>query len=41
MLRDVGLGMPTFLMLALPARRLSLDRLLFGAEDRFGGRAAQ
>jgi len=41
MLRDVGLGIPTFLMLALPARRLSLDRLLFGAEDRFGGQAAQ
>jgi len=41
MLRDVGLGVPTFLMLALPARRLSLDRLLFGAEDRFGGRTAQ
>jgi len=41
MLRDVGLGIPTFLMLALPARRLSLDRLLFGAEDHFGGRAAR
>ena len=40
MLRDAGLGIPTFLMLVLPARRLSLDRLLFGAEDRFGGRAA-
>lgn len=37
LLRDVGLGIPTFLMLALPARRLSLDRRLFGAEDRFGG----
>lgn len=39
-LRDAGLGIPTFLMLALPARRLSLDRLLFGAADRFGGQAA-
>ena len=38
-LRDIGLGTPTFLMLALPARRLSLDRRLFGAEDRFGGDA--
>jgi uncharacterized membrane protein YphA (DoxX/SURF4 family) len=36
-LRDVGLGIPTFLMLAFPARRLSLDRQLFGAENRFGG----
>ena len=41
MLRDVGLGLPTFLMLARPARRFSLDRLLFGAEDRFSGRAAR
>jgi len=40
MLRDAGLGIPTFLMLALPARWLSLDRLLFGAADRFGGQAA-
>ena len=37
MLRDVGLGIPTFLMLVLPARALSLDKRLFGAEDRFGG----
>jgi len=37
-LRDVGLGIPTFLMLAFPARAVSLDRRLFGAEDRFGGR---
>ena len=35
MLRDLGLGVPTFLMLAFPARALSLDRRLFGAEDRF------
>jgi uncharacterized membrane protein YphA (DoxX/SURF4 family) len=34
-LRDFALGIPTFLMLALPARRTSLDRRLFGAEDRF------
>ena len=30
-LRDFGLGIPTFLMLAFPARALSLDRRLFGA----------
>ena len=36
MLRDFGLGVPTFAMLALPARRYSLDTRLFGAEDRFG-----
>jgi len=36
MLRDFGLGIPTFLMLAFPARRLSLDRRLFDAADRFG-----
>ncbi len=35
LLRDTGLGLPTFLMLAFPARRLSLDRRLFGATDRF------
>ena len=40
LLRDIGLGIPTFLMLALPARRLSLDRRLFGAEDRFSGETA-
>jgi hypothetical protein len=31
----VGLGIPTFLMLALPARWLSLDKRLFGSVDRF------
>jgi uncharacterized membrane protein YphA (DoxX/SURF4 family) len=36
-LRDFGLGIPTFLMLAFPARALSLDRRLFGAVDLFGG----
>ncbi len=36
LLRDFGLGIPTFAMLALPARRFSLDGRLFGAEDRFG-----
>ncbi len=36
MLRDLALGLPTFAMLAFPARGLSLDRRLFGAEDRFG-----
>jgi len=35
LLRDLALGIPTFLMLALPARKLSLDRRLFGARDRF------
>ncbi|MGA2613345.1 MAG: MauE/DoxX family redox-associated membrane protein [Spirochaetia bacterium] len=35
LLRDLALGVPTFLMLALPARRLSLDSRLFGASDRF------
>ena len=35
-LRDIVLGIPTFLMLALPARRLSLDRRLFDAVDSFG-----
>ena len=33
MARDFGLGIPTFLMLALPARWLSLDARLFGAAD--------
>jgi uncharacterized membrane protein YphA (DoxX/SURF4 family) len=37
LLRDLGLGIPTFLMAALPARRFSLDRRLFGAKDHFGG----
>ncbi len=36
MLRDFALGLPTFAMLAFPARGLSLDRRMFGAEDRFG-----
>ena len=36
-LRDFGLGIPTFLMLAFPARALSLDHWLFGAKDLFGG----
>jgi uncharacterized membrane protein YphA (DoxX/SURF4 family) len=35
LLRDTALGIPTFLMLALPARRFSLDRRLFGAIDSF------
>ena len=35
MLRDFALGIPTFLMLALPARHLSLDKRLFGATDAF------
>ena len=34
-LRDVILGIPTFVMLALPGRRLSLDSRLFGAADSF------
>ena len=34
-LRDLGLGVPTFLMLGLPSRRLSLDSRLFGAPDGF------
>ncbi len=36
MLRDLGLGIPTFLMLAFPARKLSLDSRLFDAADSFG-----
>jgi uncharacterized membrane protein YphA (DoxX/SURF4 family) len=35
MLRDFSLGIPTFLMLAFPARKISLDSRLFGAVDRF------
>jgi len=35
LLRDVILGIPTFVMLALPARRFSLDSRLFGAADAF------
>jgi uncharacterized membrane protein YphA (DoxX/SURF4 family) len=34
-IRDAALGLPTFAMLAFPARLLSLDRRLFGLEDRF------
>jgi uncharacterized membrane protein YphA (DoxX/SURF4 family) len=41
LLRDIGLGIPTFLMLAFPARRFSLDKLLFCAKDRFGCKALQ
>ena len=37
MLRDFGLGIPTFLMLIFPARALSLDQRLFGARNLFGG----
>jgi uncharacterized membrane protein YphA (DoxX/SURF4 family) len=32
-LRDFGLGIPTFLMLAFPARALSLDHHLFRAQN--------
>ena len=35
LLRDMALGIPTFLMLAFPARKLSLDSRLFGARDGF------
>ena len=35
-LRDFSLGIPTFLMLAFPARTLSLDHRLFGARNMFG-----
>jgi len=34
-LRDIALGVPTFLMLGLPARRVSLDSRLFDAPDGF------
>ena len=37
-LRDFSLGIPTFLMLAFPARAASLDQRLFGAENLFGGK---
>ena len=40
-LRDLALGVPTFLMLALPSRRLSLDSRLFGAADAFGAGHAE
>ncbi len=36
-LRDFGLGIPTFIMLAFPARTLSLDHRLFSARNMFGG----
>ncbi len=38
MARDFGLGIPTFLMLALPARWISLDARLFGSVDLFSVR---
>jgi len=38
--RDFLLGIPTFVMLALPARKLSLDRRLFGARDSFAAQRA-
>jgi uncharacterized membrane protein YphA (DoxX/SURF4 family) len=34
-IRDFCLGIPTFVMLAVPARRLSIDKRLFGAPDGF------
>jgi hypothetical protein len=34
-LRDLALGIPTFVMLVRPARRLSLDRRLLRQPDRF------
>jgi uncharacterized membrane protein YphA (DoxX/SURF4 family) len=40
-IRDAALGLPTFAMLAWPARLLSLDRRLFGLEDRFALRPRQ
>jgi uncharacterized membrane protein YphA (DoxX/SURF4 family) len=40
LLRDFGLGIPTFLMLLFPARTLSLDQRLFGARNVFGGFSA-
>ncbi len=39
-IRDFCLGIPTFAMLALPARKLSLDRRLFDAPDAFGASGA-
>jgi uncharacterized membrane protein YphA (DoxX/SURF4 family) len=38
-LRDLALGIPTFVMLARPARRFSLDGRLFGEPDRFAPEA--
>lgn len=40
-LRDLLLGLPTFVMLALPARRWSLDGMLFHGEDRFARRLSR
>ena len=37
--RDFSLGIPTFLMLAFPARFFSVDRRFLGAVNRFGGSA--
>jgi uncharacterized membrane protein YphA (DoxX/SURF4 family) len=37
MLRDFVFAIPTVLMLAFPARTLSLDHRLFGARNMFGG----
>ncbi len=36
LLRDFCLGLPTFLMLAFPARTASLDQRLFGQQNLFG-----
>jgi len=41
MLRDFSLGIPTFLMLAFPARLLSIDRRFLGAVNLFGGMRRQ
>ncbi len=37
-LRDFSLGIPTFLMLAFPARLLSIDRRFLGTVNLFGGK---
>jgi uncharacterized membrane protein YphA (DoxX/SURF4 family) len=34
-IRDFALGIPTFLMLAFPSRRLSLDKRLFGIKNGY------
>jgi uncharacterized membrane protein YphA (DoxX/SURF4 family) len=39
-LRDVGLGLPSFVIALRPARLLSLDHKLLDLPDRFAGRAA-
>ena len=36
-LRDFSLGIPSFLMVAFPARVASVDRRFLGAVNRFGG----